>query len=83
MSKFITIISSLLIIGSSFAQDVRVFTESDGKGGYRIMAEKKKPGTVTIEVSFSELIGYRLSGHNPLVQTTNSTVGNIGTLTKK
>ncbi len=65
------------------SQDPRVYTESDGKGGFRIMAEKKKAGTVTIEISFSELSGYRLSGHNPLVQTTNSPISNIGSLTRE
>jgi len=69
--------------GTVLAQDIRVYTESDGKGGVRLMAEKKKPGTVTIEVNFSELSGYRLSGTNPLVQTVNSPVSNIATLSRE
>lgn len=83
MRQQILMLSFLLIVTSLFAQDVRVYTESDGKGGYKILAEKKKPGSVTIEVSFTELTGYRLSGSNPLVQTVNGSNENIGTLTRE
>lgn len=83
MRNLITLLTGICFLGNVIAQDPRVYTESDGKGGVRLMAEKKKPGTVTIEVSFSELNGYRLSGSNPLVQTINSTVSNIGSLTRE
>jgi len=83
MSKLITLLTCISITCTLLAQDPRVYTESDGKGGVRLMAEKKKPGTVTIEVNFSELTGYRLSGSNPLVQTVNGTVSNIGNLTRE
>lgn len=83
MSKSIAFLSCLFIIGNVLAQDPRVYTESDGKGNVKIMAEKKKPGTITIEVNFSELNGYRLSGSNPLVQTINSSISNIGSLTRE
>lgn len=83
MYKILALFSCLYISSNVRAQDPRVYTESDGKGGVRLMAEKKKHGTVTIELTFSELNGYRLSGSNPLVQTINATVSNIGTLTRE
>jgi hypothetical protein len=83
MRKLMTLLSCFSIIGNVLAQDPRVYTESDAKGNVKIMAEKKKPGTITIEVNFSELSGYRLSGSNPLVQTINSPVNNIGSLTRE
>ncbi|MFZ6024990.1 MAG: hypothetical protein ACOYVG_11125 [Bacteroidota bacterium] len=58
MSELITLQTCFLIVGNVLAQDPRVYTESDGKGGVKIMAEKKKPGTVTVEVSFTELNGF-------------------------
>lgn len=83
MRKLITLFACISIYYTTFSQEVRVYTESDGKGGVRLMAEKKRPGSVTIEVNFSELSGYRLSGSNPLIQTVNSLVSNIGTLSRE
>lgn len=72
MSELITLQTCFLIVGNVLAQDPRVYTESDGKGGVKIMAEKKKPGTVTVEVSFTELNGFgyqaAIRSCKPLIQ---------------
>jgi hypothetical protein len=59
ITLFFFCISSLAALSQ---QDIRVFSEPDNfKKGYRIMAEKTKPGTYTCTVTFKQLVGYNCS----------------------
>lgn len=57
-------------------QDIRVYSEPDNfKKGYRIMAEKTKPGTFTCTVTFKQLLGYNCSEGSSEFTTTVTNYG--------
>lgn len=81
---FIIIICGLTV-QSIAQQDIRVYTETDTfKKGYKIMAEKNKPGTYTCTITFNQLLGYDCPEGNNSFSTSISLMGNsqIGSLSQ-
>lgn len=74
-----------LSLHSLAQQDIRVYTEADNfKKGYKLMAEKNKPGTYTCTITFNQLLGYDCSEGNNSFSTSISLMGHsqIGSLTQ-